>query len=35
VQRALEEIRSLPRKQQRKVVEFVFVFVNEYKRKAS
>jgi transcriptional regulator with XRE-family HTH domain len=35
VQRAFEEVRSLPRKQQRKVVEFVFAFVNEYKRKAS
>jgi transcriptional regulator with XRE-family HTH domain len=34
VQRAFEEVRSLPRKQQRKVVEFVFAFVNEYKRKA-
>lgn len=35
VQRAFEEVRRLPRKQQRKVVEFVFAFVNEYKRKAS
>jgi DNA-binding XRE family transcriptional regulator len=35
VQRAFEEVRSLPRKQQCKVVEFVFAFVNEYKRKAS
>jgi hypothetical protein len=34
VQRAFEEVRSLPRKQQRKVVEFVFAFVHEYKRKA-
>lgn len=35
VQRAFEEVRRLPRKQQRKVIEFVFAFVNEYKRKAS
>jgi hypothetical protein len=35
VQRAFEEVRKLPRKQQRKVVEFVVAFVNELKRKAS
>lgn len=35
VQRAFEEVRKLPRKQQRKVIEFVFAFVNELKRKAS
>ena len=35
VQRAFEEVRKLPRKQQRKVVEFVAAFVNELKRKAS
>jgi hypothetical protein len=31
VQRAFEEVRKLPRK----VIEFVFAFVNELKRKAS
>jgi hypothetical protein len=35
VQHAFEEVRKLPKKQQRKVVEFVLAFVNEYKRKAS
>ncbi|MEO6602108.1 MAG: hypothetical protein ABIQ16_19665 [Polyangiaceae bacterium] len=35
VQRAFEEVRKLPRKQQRKVVGFVVAFVNELKRKAS
>lgn len=35
VQHAFEEVRRLPKKQQRKVVEFVLAFVNEYKRKAS
>ena len=35
VQKAFEEVRKLPRRQQQKVVEFVFAFVNEYKRKAS
>ena len=35
VQRAFEAVRKLPRRQQLKLVEFVFAFVNEYKRKAS
>lgn len=35
VQRAFEAVRALPRSQQRKVIEFVFAFVNEYRRKAS
>jgi transcriptional regulator with XRE-family HTH domain len=35
LQRAFEEARKLPRRQQQKVVEFVIAFVNEYKRKAS
>jgi transcriptional regulator with XRE-family HTH domain len=35
VQRAFDEVRTLPRRQQQKVVEFVFAFVNEYRRKAS
>lgn len=34
VQQAFDEVRRLPRRQQRKVVEFVFAFVNEHKRKA-
>jgi len=35
VQHAFEEVRKLPKKQQRKVVEFVLAFVEQYKRKAS
>lgn len=35
LQRAFEEARKLPRRQQQKVVEFVIAFVNEHKRKAS
>jgi len=35
VQRAFDEVRKLPRRQQQKIVEFVVAFVNEYKRKAS
>lgn len=35
VQRAFEAVRKLPRSQQRKVVEFVLAFVDQYKRKAS
>lgn len=35
LQRAFEEARTLPRRQQQKVVEFVIAFVNEHKRKAS
>ena len=34
LQQAFEEVRKLPRRQQQKIVEFVFAFVNEYKRKA-
>ncbi len=35
VQRAFDEVRRLPRKQQRKVVEMVTALVDQYKRKAS
>ena len=35
VQKAFEEVRKLPRKQQRKIVETVYALVHEYKRKAS
>jgi transcriptional regulator with XRE-family HTH domain len=35
VQRTFEEVRGLPRKQQRKVLETVHALVNEYYRKAS
>ena len=35
VQKAFDEVRKLPRKQQRKVVEMVYAFVEMYKRKAS
>jgi transcriptional regulator with XRE-family HTH domain len=35
VQKAFDEVRRLPRKQQRKVVEMVTAFVEMYKRKAS
>jgi transcriptional regulator with XRE-family HTH domain len=35
LQRAFEEARKLPRRQQQKVVEFVIAFVNEQKRRAS
>lgn len=35
VQKASDEVRRLPRKQQRKVVEMVTAFVEMYKRKAS
>lgn len=35
VQRAFEEVRRLPRKQQRKVVEMVTALVEQYRRKAS
>ena len=35
VERASEVVRKLPRRQQLKLVEFVFAFVNEYNRKAS
>lgn len=35
VQRAFEAVRTLPRRQQQKIVEVVFAFVNEYHRKAS
>jgi transcriptional regulator with XRE-family HTH domain len=34
VQKAFEEVRKLPRNQQRKIVDFVNAIVNEYKRKA-
>lgn len=32
VQRAFEEVRRLPRRQQRKVIEMVFALVEQYKR---
>jgi transcriptional regulator with XRE-family HTH domain len=35
VQRTFEEVRKLPRKQQRKVIEMVQALVEQYKRKAS
>ena len=35
VQRAFDEVRKLPRRQQLKIAEFVTAFVNEYRRKAS
>ena len=35
VQRAVEEVRRLPRRQQQKIIDVVFAFVNEHKRKAS
>lgn len=35
VQRTFEEVRTLPRKQQRKVLEIVGALVDQYKRKAS
>lgn len=35
VQQAFDEVRRLPRRQQQKVVEFVFAFVNEHNRKAA
>jgi transcriptional regulator with XRE-family HTH domain len=35
VQRAFEEVRKLPRRQQRKIVETVYALVEQYKRKAS
>lgn len=35
VQRAFEEVRKLPRRQQQKVIEFVLAFVDQCKRKAS
>jgi transcriptional regulator with XRE-family HTH domain len=35
VQRTFEEVRRLPRKQQRKVLEMVQALVHQYKRKAS
>lgn len=35
VQRAFEEVRTLPRKQQRKVVEMVTALVEQYRRRAS
>ncbi|MGC4065041.1 MAG: helix-turn-helix domain-containing protein [Polyangiaceae bacterium] len=35
VQRAFEEVRKLPRKQQRKVIEMVQALVEQYKRKTS
>lgn len=34
LERAFEEVRKLPRRQQKRVLEFVVAFVNEYKRKA-
>jgi transcriptional regulator with XRE-family HTH domain len=34
LERAFDEVRKLPRRQQRRVLEFVVTFVNEYKRKA-
>jgi transcriptional regulator with XRE-family HTH domain len=34
VQRTFEEVRKLPRKQQRKVIEMVQALVDQYKRKA-
>lgn len=35
VQRTFEEVRKLPRKQQRKILEMVSAIVEQYKRKAS
>jgi transcriptional regulator with XRE-family HTH domain len=35
VQKAFDEVRRLPRKQQRKVVEMITAFVEMYKRRAS
>jgi hypothetical protein len=35
VQRTFDEVRRLPRKQQRKVIEMVQALVEQYKRKAS
>jgi hypothetical protein len=35
VQRAFEAVRSLPRKQQRRIVETVHALVEQFKRKAS
>jgi hypothetical protein len=35
VQKVFEEVRRLPRKQQRKVVEMVTALVAQYRRKAS
>jgi transcriptional regulator with XRE-family HTH domain len=35
VQRTFEEVRRLPRKQQRKIIEMVSAIVEQYKRKAS
>lgn len=35
IQRTFEEVRKLPRKQQRKVIEMVQALVEQYKRKAS
>jgi hypothetical protein len=34
VQRVFEEVRQLPRKQQRKILETVVALVEQYKRKA-
>jgi transcriptional regulator with XRE-family HTH domain len=34
LERAFEEVRKLPRRQQKRVLEFVVAFVNEYKRRA-
>lgn len=34
LERAFDEVRGLPRRQQKRVLEFVLAFVNEYKRKA-
>lgn len=34
LERAFDEVRALPRRQQRRVLEFLAAFVNEYKRKA-
>jgi len=35
VQRTFEEVRKLPRRQQRRVVEFVSALIEQYRRKAS
>ena len=35
VQKVFEEVRKLPRRQQRKVIEFVSAIVEQYRRKAS
>jgi hypothetical protein len=35
VQRTFDEVRKLPRKQQRKIIETVQALVEQYKRKAS